>query len=323
MRSPSPRPTSAASSSAQLERETSTPSRRDETDKSVERSKDESPVRRTPARKKRARKISSDSDGVGSGSSSSSDSSSSEDEAMAEDKVIDRSEEEQLRVLEEKRAAHKRLKSRMKKKAMGSLIRKVKKYEATMRKSQETEKEAEKTEAEQQEEEEAVEAETPEADLAVTEREERSRKERSARRIVRERHIKDRLGKPALAAGETSAAAADRAKGLCRLGKPAPPAAGETSEAVADSAERLRRLAGYKIPRLVSPIRKCYLESFETLPTPMEDCIVRAPETTQERLLFGILVDAGMVLSGKQAASYIRPHFRFQRREDNRKYYSD
>jgi hypothetical protein len=82
-------------------------------------------------------------------------------------------------------------------------------------------------------------------------------------------------------------------------------------------------LAGYKIPRLVSPIRKCYLESFETLPTTLDDCIVRASETTQERLLFGILVDAGMVLSGKQAASYIRPHFRFQRREDNRKFYSD
>jgi hypothetical protein len=88
---------------------------------------------------------------------------------MAEDKVIDRSEEEQLRVLEEKRAAHKRLKSRMKKKAMGSLIRRVQKYDATLRKSQETEKEAEKTEAEQQEEE-AVEAETPEADLTATKR---------------------------------------------------------------------------------------------------------------------------------------------------------
>jgi hypothetical protein len=89
---------------------------------------------------------------------------------MAEDKVIDRSEEEQLRLLEEKRAVRKRLKSWMRKKAMGSLIRKVKKYDATLRKTTETEKEAEKTEAEQQEDE-AVEAETPEADLAVTERE--------------------------------------------------------------------------------------------------------------------------------------------------------
>ncbi len=241
-----------------------------ETDKSVGRSKDKSPVKRTPAKKKRACKISSDSDGGGSGSSSSSDSSSnsdsssSEDEAMAKDKVIDKSEEEQLRVLEEKRAAHKRLKSRMRKKATRSLIRKARRYEATLRKFQETEKEAEETEAEQQEEE-AAEA---EADLAATEWEGRNRKERSIKRIVRERHIEDRLGKPAPpAAGETSAAVADKAEQVCRSGKPAPPAAGETSMAVADSAERLCRLAGYKIPRRVSPIRKCYLESFETLPT--------------------------------------------------------
>jgi hypothetical protein len=166
----------------------STPRRRDETDKSVERSKDESPVRRTPAKKKRARKISSDSDGKGSGSSSSSDSSSSsnssssEGEAMAEDKVIDKSEEEQLRVLEEKQAAHKRLKSRMRKKATRSLIRKARRYEATLRKSQEAEKEAEETEAEQQEEE-AAEAETSEADPEATEWEGRDRKERSIKRI--------------------------------------------------------------------------------------------------------------------------------------------
>ncbi len=110
---------------------------------------------------------------------------------------------------------------------------------------------------------------------------------------------------------------------MCQTSKPAPPAAGETSAAAADNAEWLCRLAGYKIPRCVSPIRKCYLESFETLPTTLDGCIVRAPETTQERFLFGILVAAGMVLSGKQAKDYIRPHFQFQRREDNRKFYSD
>ncbi len=131
-------------------------------------------------------------------------------------------------------------------------------------------------------------------------------------------------GKPAPpAAGETSAAVADEAGRVGRLGKPAPPATGETNAAVADSAERWCRLAGYKIPRRVSPICKCYLESFETLPTTLDGCIVRAPETTQERFLFGILVDEGMVLSGKQAKDYIRPHFQFQRREDNRKFYSD
>jgi hypothetical protein len=52
------------------------------------------------------------------------------------------------------------------------------------------------------------------------------------------------------------------------------------------------------------------------------------PKTTQERLLFGIMVDASMVLSGKQAESYTKPHFRLQkerrhRREDYRKFNSD
>jgi hypothetical protein len=163
-----PRPTSAALSDAWPPRETSTPGRRnkkdesiqrrDEKDKSVQKREDESPVRRTPAKKKRTHKISSIRDS-GSGSRSSSDSnsssdrSSSEDEAMAEDKVIDKSEEEQLRVLEEKRAAHKELKSRMREKATKRLIRRAKEYVAARRKSREAKKEAEKTEAEQQGEE--------------------------------------------------------------------------------------------------------------------------------------------------------------------------
>ncbi len=274
MRSPSPRPTSLATSSAQ-QPETSTPSRRDETDKSLEKSKDESPVKKTPAKKKRVRKISSSSSGSSSSSSSSSDSSSSsEDEAMAEDKVLDRSEEEQLRVLKKKQAARKRLKRWMEEKARRGLIKRAKKLSAALHKTPETEKEAEKTEAEQRKEE-AVEAETPEADLTETGRGERSKErsedERSEKRIVRERCVKDRLGSPA------------------------PPAAGETSTSAADGAQRLCRLAGYTIPRLVSPIRKCFLESFETLPSTLKNCAIRAPETTQERLLFGILVDAGMV----------------------------
>jgi hypothetical protein len=115
VRSPSPRPTSLATSSAE-QPETSTPSWRDETDKSVEKSKDESPVKKTTARKKRVRKISSSSSGSSSSSSSSSNSSSSEDEAMAEEKALDRREEEQLRVLKKKQAACKRLKSWMEEK---------------------------------------------------------------------------------------------------------------------------------------------------------------------------------------------------------------
>ncbi len=226
-------------------------------------------------------------------------------------------------MLEEKRAARKKLKSRIRKKATKHLIRRAKRYVAARRKSQEAKKEAEETKAEQQEEE-AEKAESSEADPAATEWVGCNRNERCIKRIVREWHSKERLAKPATpVTGETSEAVADKAERLCRPGKPAPPAAGETSAAAADSAERLCRMAGYKIPRRVSPVRKCYLESFETLPIPLDGCIVRAPETTQERFLFGILVDSGMVLSGRQAKDYIRPHFQFQRREDNRKFYSD
>jgi hypothetical protein len=80
------------------------------------------------------------------------------------------------------------------------------------------------------------------------------------------------------------------------------------------------RLAGYTIPRVVSPIPKSFFESFESLPPTLENCVIRIPETMQERLLFGIMVDAGMVLS--------KPHFRIQkerthRREVYRKFNSD
>jgi hypothetical protein len=124
VRSPSPRPTSLATLSAQ-QPETSTPSRQGEADKSLEKSKDEPPAKKAPAKKRRGRKISCSSSGSSSSDSSSSDSrssdssdsrssdssdssdsSSSKDEAMAEDKILDRSKEEQLRVLKTKQAAH-------------------------------------------------------------------------------------------------------------------------------------------------------------------------------------------------------------------------
>ncbi len=311
MRSPSPRPTSLATSSAQ-QPETSTPSRQYEADKSLEKSKDEPPAKKALAKKRRVCKISSSSGSSSSSSSSSSDSSSSdssssEDEAIDEDKVLDRSEEEQHRVLKKKQAARKRLKRRMKEKARRSVLKWAKELSASLHETLETEKEAEETEAEQLKEE-AVEAETPEADLMETGQGERSEKrnedERSRERTVRYQTVKDRLGNPA------------------------PPVAEETSAAAVDGAQRLCRLAGYTIPRIVSPIRKCFFESFETLPPTLESCIIRVSETTQERLLSGILVDTGMVLSGKQAVSYTKPHFRFQkerthRREDYRKFNSD
>jgi hypothetical protein len=68
-----------------------------------------------------------------------------------------------------------------------------------------------------------------------------------------------------------------------RPAKPALPAAGETSAAAAGAAERLSKIAGYrcgyKIPRLVSPIREGYLENFQALPEILDSCIIRAPET--------------------------------------------
>jgi hypothetical protein len=34
-------------------------------------------------------------------------------------------------------------------------------------------------------------------------------------------------------------------------------------------------------------------------------------------------MDAGMVLSGREARDYIRPHFKLQRKKDDKKSYSD
>ncbi len=125
------------------------------------------------------------------------------------------------------------------------------------------------------------------------------------------------------AAGETGETVVSKPKRLSRPGEPAPPAAGETSAAAADAAERLSKIAGYKIPRRISPIRKCYLENFQALPTTLDGCIIRAPETTQERILFGILMDAGMMLSSREAKDYNRTHFKLQRKREERKSYSD
>jgi hypothetical protein len=38
---------------------------------------------------------------------------------------------------------------------------------------------------------------------------------------------------------------------------------------------------------------------FQALPATLDGCIVRALETTQERVLFRTLMDTGMVLSGR------------------------
>ncbi len=115
----------------------------------------------------------------------------------------------------------------------------------------------------------------------------------------------------------------DKPEQVSRPGKPALPAAGETSAAAADTAERLSKLAGYNIPRCISLIRKSYLENFQALPETLDGCIVRAPETIQERFFFGILMEAGIVLSGQEARDYNRTHFKLQRKKEERRSYSD
>jgi hypothetical protein len=82
------------------------------------------------------------------------------------------------------------------------------------------------------------------------------------------------------------------------------------------------KLAGYsyKVPRLVSPIRESYLENFQALPEILDGCIIRAQETTQERFFFSVLMEAGMVLSGKEAKSYSGTHYRIQGKKERRTY---
>jgi hypothetical protein len=112
VRSPSPRLTSSTSSGAQ-QLKASTPSWQDEANKSLKslgKRKDESRAKKAPAKKKsRVRKLSSSSSsdsGEGSSSDRSSiDSSSSEDEAIGEDEILNRGDEEQLHVLKGKEAA--------------------------------------------------------------------------------------------------------------------------------------------------------------------------------------------------------------------------
>jgi len=111
------------------------------------------------------------------------------------------------------------------------------------------------------------------------------------------------------AAGGTSAVAAGRSEQASRPAKPAPPAAGETSAAVAGAARQASGVSGsrssFKIPRLISPIQGGYLENFQALPGVLDDCIIiRAPETAQDKFFFSVLMEAGIVLSGRAAREY-------------------
>jgi hypothetical protein len=210
-RDPSSRSTSAASSDARLQREVSVPSQRDKEDasikeksrkdKSEKRREEESPIRRALAKKKRARMISSRSSSDGLSSSSS----SSEDKATAEVKIVNKNEEEQLRVLRKQREARrerrKELREAVREHGAKTLLQRARAFTAAQC---EAERKAEAVRAKQQREE--TEAELSEADQAATEHGE---KEGSTERSVRRRTTKQELEESAPpAAGGTSTAAA-------------------------------------------------------------------------------------------------------------------
>jgi hypothetical protein len=183
-RDPSSRSTSAASSAARQQRDVSVPSWRDKedvsskeksrVDKSEKRREKESPARRAPAKKKRARVLSSSSSGsdVVTISSSSDDfdiSSSSEDEAITKVKIVDKDEEEQLCVLREQREVHRKrhkaLKVALREHGLENLFQRARAYTAGQGASGEG---AETAKTKQQEK--KAETELSGADQAATER---------------------------------------------------------------------------------------------------------------------------------------------------------
>jgi hypothetical protein len=48
----------------------------------------------------------------------------------------------------------------------------------------------------------------------------------------------------------------------------------------------------------------------------LDDCIIRAPETIQDKFFFSVLIEARMVLSGRAARDYRGAHFRLQRKPE-------
>jgi hypothetical protein len=52
----------------------------------------------------------------------------------------------------------------------------------------------------------------------------------------------------------------------------------------------------------------------------LDSCIIRAPETVQDKFFFNVLMEAGMVLSGREARDYSGAHFRLQRTTERRSY---
>ncbi len=122
------------------------------------------------------------------------------------------------------------------------------------------------------------------------------------------------------AAEGTSAVAVSKPEQVGRPARPALPAAGETSAPAAGAARQPNGVSGsrsgYRIPRLISPIREGYFENFQALPGVLNDCIIRAPKTIQDKFFFSVLMEAGLVLSSRAARDYGGAHFRFQRKPE-------
>ncbi len=48
----------------------------------------------------------------------------------------------------------------------------------------------------------------------------------------------------------------------------------------------------------------------------LDDCIIRAPETIQDKFFFSVLMESGLMLSGRAAREYSGAHFKFQRKPE-------
>jgi hypothetical protein len=124
-------------------------------------------------------------------------------------------------------------------------------------------------------------------------------------------------------AGGAKAVAAARPEQVSRPAGPALPPTREVGAAAAGAVQQAGGVSGscssYKIPRLLSPIQGGYMENFQALPKVLEDCIIRIPETVQEKFFFSVLMESGLMLSGRAAREYSGAHFKFQRKPERQR----
>ena len=119
------------------------------------------------------------------------------------------------------------------------------------------------------------------------------------------------------------AVAAAKPEQVSRPARPALPPTREVGTAAAGAVQQASGASGscssYKIPRLLSPIQGGYMENFQALPKVLEDCIIRIPETVQDKFFFSILMESGLMLSGRAAREYSGAHFKFQRKPERQR----